>query len=410
MKVRLLPTTEQEQQLIKSAGTTRYVYNWALEKQIQHMKDTGKLNKIKDTTLRKELTQLKADDEYKWLYEISNNISKQAIKDVCKALDRFHAESKKHGYKYRVKAIKSGKELDFTDYEDFPRFKSKRKSKPSFYHDTDKIKVYEDVVHLEKVGKVKLAEKNRIPTESKYTNPRITHDGKYWYISVGIEHETQQPTLTGEVMGIDVGITILATISNMESPIENINKTNEVKRLKKKLKRKQKQISRKYEMNNPKEDEEIKTNREVGESRYKFNKTKNIEKLEKETKLIHRRLRNIRLNHMHQATNKIVKTKPSKIVVEDLNVKGMMKNRHLSKAFSEQCLAMFIQILIYKCVFYGIEVVKADRFYPSSKTCSNCGYIKKDLKLKERIFICPACKFTLDRDKNASINLSKYIS
>ena len=400
-KVRLLPTKEQEQQLIKSAGTARYIYNWALDKQIEHMNLAGKLTKIKDTELRKELTKLKQTEEYSWLYNISNNVAKQAVKDVCAGLDRFYRESKKHGYRYRESAIKSGKVLQISDYEDFPRFKSRRRSKVSFYHDTEKLKIQREEAHLEKIGNVALAEKDRIPMKTKYTNPRITHDGKYWYLSVGVEQEEKEIELTGETIGIDLGIKELATISSIEKPVENINKTKEVRRLKKKMKRKQRRVSKKYENNKIQKGK-------AGENRYKFIKTKNIEKLEKETKLINRRLRNIRLNHIHQATNKIVKTKPSKIVVEDLNVKGMMKNRHLSKAISEQCFYMFVTILAYKCVLNGIEIVKADRFYPSSKKCSCCGSIKKDLKLKDRIFICPVCKFIIDRDKNAAINLSKY--
>jgi len=402
-KVRLLPTTEQEEQLWKSAGTARFAYNWTLDKQIQHMKKTDKLNKIKDNDLRKDLTQLKHTEEYAWLYEVSNNVAKQAVKDVCEAIDRFHRESKKHGYKYRKSAIKSGRELDFTDFENFPRFKSKRRSKVSFYHDTEKLKVYEAEAHLEKVGRVKLAEHGMIPISGKYTNPRITHDGKYWYISVGTEQEFEKPELTGETVGIDLGIKELATISSIEKPIENINKTKEVRRLKKKLKRKQRQISRRYEQNK-------KPTGKRGENRYKFSKTKNTKKLERETKLIHRRLSNIRLNHIHQATNMIVKTKPSRIVVEDLNVSGMMKNRHLSKAIAEQGFHRFISILSYKCEMNGIELIKADRFYPSSKKCSCCGEIKKDLKLKDRVFVCPNCSITIDRDKNASMNLAMYIA
>ena len=408
-KVRLLPTEEQEQQLWKSAGTARFVYNWTLDKQIQHMKTTGKLNKIKDNDLRKDLTQLKQTEEYDWLYDVSNNAAKQAVKDVCLALDRFHSERKKHGYKYRLKAIKSGRELDFTDFEDFPRFKSRKKSKTSFYHDTEKLKVFKDsgtessYVHLEKIGKVELAEHDRIPTDLKYTNPRITHDGKYWYISVGVEVEIEKPELTGETIGIDLGIKELVTVSSLDKPIGNINKTAEVRRLKKKLKRKQKQISRKYDKNK-------KPKGKRGENRYNFVKTKNIEKLEKETRLINRRLGNIHSNHIHQATTMIVKTKPSRIVVEDLNIKDMMKNRHLSRAIAEQGFSMFVTILTYKCLLYGIDLVEADRFYPSSKKCSCCGEIKKDLKLKDRIFICPKCSFTLDRDKNASINLAEYVA
>jgi putative transposase len=206
--------------------------------------------------------------------------------------------------------------------------------------------------------------------------------------------------LTDESIGVDVGIKDLAICSNGMT-FKNINKTKEVKRLKKKLKRKQKQVSRKYEKS------KIQIRKE-GENRYKFTKTNNIKKLEREIKLIQRRLSNIRLNHIHQATTAIVKTKPCRIVVEDLNVRGMLKNKHLSKAIQEQCFHKFISILGYKSKFNGIEFVKADRFYPSSKTCSYCGAIKKDLKLKDRVFICPSCNSRIDRDKNVSINLSRY--
>ena len=179
---------------------------------------------------------------------------------------------------------------------------------------------------------------------------------------------------------------------------KNINKTKEVRRLKKSLKRKQRKVSRKYEMNKIKKG---------GESRCQFKKTNNIIKLEKQIKLIYRRLSNIRLNYIHQITTKIVKTKPSRVVMEDLNIKGMMKNKHLSEAVAEQCLYNFKMIMKYKCEFYGIEFVEADRYYPSSKLCSCCNSIKKDLKLKDRTYKC-SCGLSINRDYNASINLSRY--
>ena len=140
----------------------------------------------------------------------------------------------------------------------------------------------------------------------------------------------------------------------------------------------------------------------------KFVKTNNIVKLEKEIKLVYRKLSNIRLNHIHQATNKIIKTKPYRIIMEDLNVNGMMKNKHLSKAIAEQSFYEFIRQMKYKCEFNGIEFIQADRFYPSSKTCSECGNIKDKLKLSERTYICSECGCVIDRDLNASINLSRY--
>jgi len=249
IKVRLIPQKNQEQQLWKSAGTARYIYNWTINKQIEHFKKTGKLNKLSNNDLRKELTVLKQTEEFKWLYDVSNNVAKQAVKDACLAIDRFHYEAKKNGYKYKLSSIKKGRELTFRDLENFPRYKSKKKSKVSFYNDTDKLKVKKDMVLIEKVGWVKLSEDNRIPAEAAYTDPRITYDNKYWYISVGIDIEKPAVELTKESVGIDLGVKELAVVSNLDEPIKNINKSKEVKRLKKKLKRTQKRVSKKYEAN-----------------------------------------------------------------------------------------------------------------------------------------------------------------
>ena len=368
-KVRLYPTEIQEQILWQSVGTARFIYNWTLARQEENYKNSGKF--IKDGDLRKEITQLKKT-ELQWLNEVSNNVAKQAVKDACDAYKRF-----------------------FKSLANKPHFKSKKKSKPSFYNDTSKLKVKPKMILIEKVGWVKT--KEQIPMNVKYTNPRISFDGKYWFISVGIEQEQSQIQLTDESIGIDVGIKDLAICSNGMT-FKNINKSKEVKRLKNVLKRKQRKVSRKYEMNKIKKG---------GENRCRHEKTNNIVKLEKEIKLLHRRLSNIRSNHIHQTTNKIVKNKPSRVVMETLNIKGMMKNRHLSKAISEQCLYDFKVKMQYKCEFYGIEFVEADRWYPSSKTCSCCGTIKKDLKLSDRIYKC-SCGLTIDRDLNASINLANY--
>ncbi|AYF53608.1 transposase [Clostridium novyi] len=369
-KVRLYPTEIQEQKLWQSVGTARFIYNWTLNKQQENYKNGGKF--IKDSDLRKEITLMKKTDEYKWLSEVSNNVAKQAVKDCCNAYKRF-----------------------FKGLADKPRFKSRKKSKLSFYNDNVKLKVKTKLVNIEKVGWIKT--KEQIPINVKYTNPRISFDGKYWYLSVGIEKENPTIGLTDESIGIDMGIKDLAICSNGMT-FKNINKSKEIKRLKKVLKRKQRKVSRKYDMN--------KIIR-GGENRCQFKKTNNIIKLEKEIRLLHRRLRNIRSNHIHQATNKIVKTKPSRVVMETLNIKGMLKNKHLSKAISEQCLYDFKVKMEYKCKLYGIEFIEADKWYPSSKTCSCCGAIKKDLKLSHRVYKCN-CGLVIDRDLNASINLSRY--
>jgi putative transposase len=244
---------------------------------------------------------------------------------------------------------------------------------------------------IEKVGWVRVSEPERIATD-KFYNPRISFDGKYWYISVGADTPAPPVELTDETVGVDLGIKDLSICSN-GIKFGNVNKTKKTRKQAKKLRRLQRKVSRKYETNkNGKE----------------YVKTRNIIKLEKKIRLIHRKIANTRLNHIHQATTAIAKTKPRRVVMEDLNVKGMMKNRHLSKAIGEQGFNLFTCILMYKCVFYGIEFVKADRFYPSTKTCCKCGYIKKDLNLSERIYKCPVCHNEIDRDYQASINLARY--
>ena len=308
-KVRLYPTEVQEQKLWQSVGTARFIYNWTLARQEENYKNGGKF--ISDNDLRKEITQLKKS-ELQWLKEVSNNVAKQAVKDACNSYKRF-----------------------FKGLSDKPRFKSRKKSKPSFYNDNGKLKVKDNVVNIEKVGWVNI---------KPYSIP---FDGKYWYISVGVERELPKVKLTDESIGIDVGVKYLAICSNGMT-FKNINKTKEVKRLKKVLKRKQRKVSSKYDINKIKKG---------GENRCQFKKTNNIIKLEKEIRLLHRRLTNIRSNHIHQATNKIVKIKPSRVVMETLNIKGMMKNRHLSKAIAEQCLYEFKRQIQYKCKKYGIEFV-----------------------------------------------------
>lgn len=365
-KVRLKPTPEQERQLWKSVGTARWAYNWTLAKQEENYRNGGKF--LLDGDLRKELTQLKQSEEYSWLYEVSNNITKQAVKDACFAYKKF-----------------------FKKLAEKPTFKSRRRSKPSFYNDNVKLKVKQNHVLIEKVGWVTTSE--QLPTDVNYTMPRISFDGKYWYLSVGVEQEFIQPELSGESLGIDVGVKELAVCSNGMT-FKNINKTKVMKKAEKRLRRLQRKVSRKYEMN---------------KEGSRFVKTCNIVKVEKHIRLLHRRLTNIRTNHSHQATSAIVKTKPSTVVMETLNIKGMMRNRHLSKAIAQQKLYEFKRQLQYKCEKYGIRFMEADKWYPSSKTCSDCGEVKKDLKLSDRIFKC-VCGLVLDRDVNASINLAKLAS
>lgn len=373
LKIKLYPTKEQEKLMWQSVGVNRFAYNWGLARSESYYNEHKK--SLSNNDLRKEFTKLRKTDEYPWLKDVSSEIPQQALKDLGDAYKKFF---KKQG--------------------GFPKFKKKGKCENSFYHHNNKLKVNDDYVYLEKIGLVKMSDEGRLPKGNykkdkiKVTNPRIKHNGRYWVLTLGIEVKSEPVELTNVSLGIDVGVKDLAVCSNGQV-FKNINKSRTIKKLEKRLRRLQRQVSRKYEMN--KQDN-------------KFVKTKNIIKLERQIKLIHLRLSNIRNNHLHQTTNKIVKTKPSRIVIEDLNVSGMMKNRHLSKAIQQQKLYEFRRQLEYKTKKYGIELVLADRWYPSSKTCSSCGAIKSDLKLKDRVFKCDCCGLEIDRDLNASINLSRY--
>lgn len=367
-KIRLLPTKEQEELLWKSAGCSRFMYNWALAKQIENYKNGNKF--IKDTELRKEMTLLKKEKEFEFLNEIGSNVLKQSVKDLCLAYKKF-----------------------FDKKARFPKYKS-RKSNISFYVNYETMKKTQNGVRCEKLGNIKTSEPlpKLLKEEKCYLNPHISYDGKYWYIGFSRKIKTYKTNLNNNILGIDLGIKNLATCSD-KKVYKNINKTKKVKKLKKKLKRLQRKVSKKYLINKDGE---------------KFIKTKNIIKLERKIKLINRTLTNIRVNHTHQVTTEIVKTKPSKIVMETLKVTNMLKNKYLSKAILEQGFYRFTYFMEYKCKLYGIEFAKVPTFYPSSKLCSKCGNIKKDLKLSNRTYHCECCGLEIDRDLNAAINLANY--
>ena len=368
VKIRLFPTKEQEELMFKTIGCSRFAYNWALNKANEIYKNG---NKYSMANIRKEFTQLKKQEEFKWLNEVSNTSMVESMRNLDTAFKKFF---KKNG--------------------GYPKFKSKRKSRLSFYVRYDALKFKDGMCNIEKVGKVKYKTNYNIPTDCKYTNPYCSFDGKYWYLTFGYEHDESQVVLNKNLsIGIDLGVKDLAITNVHDKPFKNINKTRKVKQLKKRIKRLQRQVSRKYEAN---------------KQGNKFVKTNNIIKLERKIKLTHRKLTNIRQNHTHQTTSSIVKMNPYRVVMEDLNVSGMMKNKHLAKAIQEQTFYEFIRQMKYKCEFSGIEFVQVDRFYPSSKTCSCCGSVKQDLKLKDRVFVCNECGFEIDRDKNASINLANY--
>lgn len=375
-KIRLYPTKEQQQLMWKHVGSCRFIWNWMLVKQEELYKQSDKHLSAFD--MINLLTPLKKQEEYSWLKEVSNT----SLKDICRDLDKAY-------------------KMFFKKTSGFPKFKSRKKSKPNFPIRTDTLYFKDNkVLNIEKIGKVKY--KTDFAFEygrnaCKFTNARVSYINGKWILSFGMECENQARELNDISMGIDLGVKDLAIVEYNGEPLvfRNINKSKQMRNISKKLKHLQRSISRKYEANRDGK---------------KYNKTKNIEKQEERLRKLRARQSNIRRNYIHQTTHKLVSLLPKRIVMEDLNVTGMMKNRHLSKAVQDQCFYEFIRQMEYKCAWNGIELVKADRFYPSSKTCSGCGCIKTDLKLSDRTYHCSDCGLVIDRDYNAAINLSRYVA
>ena len=370
----LHPSNKQRTKLFQCFGVSRFAYNWALNRQQENYENGGKF--ISAFDLQKEFGLLKKLPEYDWLNLYSGVISEMAIIDACNAYKNF-----------------------FKGNADFPKFKSKKKSKPSFYVNSSKIEFTHTHVKLAKLSGstrknrrklnwVKLAEVGRVPINCKYSNPRVTFDGINFWVSISIDVEENNEIPTNEGIGIDLGVKDLAITSD-GNIYGNINKTKEVKRLEKKKRRLQRKLSKKCIAN-------------------KYEKTENVVKLEKELLKLNHRLTNIRHNYIHQVTSEIVSRKPMFISLEDLNVSGMMKNRHLAKATQAQSFYSFKEILSYKAKWNNIQIIEVPIFYPSSKTCSVCGTVKSDLKLSDRVFVCPECGNKMDRDLNASVNLKNY--
>ena len=371
--IRLYPKKEQEDIMWKHINSCRYIWNYMLSYQ-QELYSNGEKH-LSAFSMINLLKPLKNDGEHSWLYEVSN----ASLVTMCRDLDKSYSNF-------------------FKKITGFPKFKSKKRSKPNFpVRDTLYFK--NGLAIIEKLGKVKYKTDYTIPQgrDVKFSNPRVSNVNGKWLLSFGLECENQATELTDINMGIDLGVKDLAIVefNNEKIVFHNINKSKKVRILKKRIQHTQRTIYRKYESNR-------KGN--------KYFKTNNILKEETKLRKLHYRLANIRNNYIHQTTHSLVKLLPKRVVMEDLNVTGMMSNRRLSKAIQEQCFNEFIRQMRYKCEWNNIEFVQVDRFYPSSKTCSNCGCIKSNLKLKDRTYVCEDCGFTIDRDYNAAINLSRYVS
>ena len=364
MKIRLKPTKEQESLFIKSCGAKRFAYNWGLERFIEIKKNGEIYNKYK---LKKEFNQYKK--QFDWIKEVSSDVTAMAFTNLDIAINNY-----------------------FNKITKYPKFKSKKHSKQSFYVRYDRLYFKNGKVQMCKIGDVVYHSDRKIPILDTYINPVCSFDGKYWYLSFGYEVENQDYMHSNESIGVDVGVKELAIISD-GTVYPNINKSVKVKRIKKRIKRKQRQLARKYEANKLDQN--------------KYVDTKNILKLNKEIKLLNRKLTNIRFNYIHHLTSDLVKKLPQRIVIEDLIITEMTRNKHMAKLIKEQNLFEFIKQITYKCEKYGIELVKADKWFPSSKICCKCGKKNNNLKLSDRIYKCE-CGNVIDRDYQASLNLKRY--
>jgi len=367
---------EQKIQVNKTIGVCRYIYNFYLAYNKEIYEKDGKFISGMDFSKWLNNEYIPNNPDKSWIKEVSSKAVKKSIMNAEAAFKRF-----------------------FNKQSKFPRYKKKKNQDVKMYFvKNDSKMVIECERHKIKIptlGFVKIKEKGYLPTESIIKSGYVSYKAGRYYVSVVVDDNNDNAmTELKEGIGIDLGIKNFATVSNSEV-YENINKTKKVKKLKKHLKRQQRKLSRKYESRKKR------NKKEEGEAT-----KQNIQKQVQKIQVIHQKLNNIRNDYINKTVNKVVKTKPSYITIEDLNVKGMMKNRHLSRAIGEQGFYEFKVKLSNKCKIYGIELRVVDRFYPSSKMCSKCGAINKNLRLRDRIFICPECGFIIDRDLNASINLA----
>lgn len=381
-KTEIKPTEKQKQQIHKTIGTCRFLYNFYLS----HNKEVYEKEKrfISGMDFSKWLNNayLKENPDYAWINDVSSKSIKQSIMNADRAFKRF-----------------------FKGQACFPKFKKKgkREAKMHFVRTDAKtlIKCERHRIKIPTLGWVKLKEKGYLPSHtntSAIKRGTVSYQAGRYYVSILVEQPEKEKVLLGnEGIGIDLGIKELAVVSNGIKK-KNINKTARIKKLEKQLKREQRCLSRKYESlkkrNTKKEGETTRQNIQ-----------KQILKVQK----LYHRIDNIRTDYINQCVSEIVKTKPSYIAIEDLNVSGMMKNKHLSKAIASQKFYELRTKLEAKCKEYGIELRVIDRWYPSSKLCHECGSIKKDLKLSNREYVCE-CGYRADRDYNASLNLRDAVS
>lgn len=349
---------------------------------IKKEKDEETINKRKGMT-KKEMIDNHLDTLF---YDVSNDALKQTIKDTYKAFVRFFRKESK-----------------------FPNKKSYKEKTKSFYVDPYKIEFTDKKVKLEKIANnlktnrqvlnyISLAEKNRIPIDAKYYNPRVVFDGDRFYIVVAVDDEyapkKKLKEKIDEVIGIDLNVSTIVLSNNKK--YKSINKEKRIKKATRKLKLLQRKSSRRYinALNNKK----------------KLKEAKNFIKIKKLIRKCYRRLSNLRDDYINKVIDDILYKPPKRIVIETLDIKSMQQNKKISGLIQISSFRNFINTLKEKCIKQNVLITEADKYYPSSKMCSTCGSIKKDLLLSDRVYYCEACDYVINRDLNAAINLAKYIN
>ena len=379
-KVEIKPTLKQIQKINQSIGVCRWLYNeyLAINNQLYAQFKEGLIDKkqafMGAYDFNKYINnEVKVLDEYSWINNCGSKARKKAILNAETAYKRF-----------------------FKGQSKFPRFKKKNKSNVKLHfpkNNKGDWKVERHRIMIPTLKNVRLKEYGYIPVGAKVISGTVSKKANRYYVSVIIDvDDIKLQENINEGIGIDLGIKDFAICSNKQT-YKNINKTQRVRKLEKKLLREQRKLSRKYESL------KLRNKKEKGVAT-----RQNIQKQIVKVQILHQRLTNIRTDYINKVVSNVVRNKPKYIAIEDLNVKGMMKNRHLSKAVAQQKFYEFRTKLTNKCNALGIELRIVDRFYPSSKLCHKCGSIKKDLKLKDRIYKCE-CGYEEDRDYNASLNL-----
>ena len=373
-KIEINPTAEQKSKIHQTIGVSRFIYNFYIAHNKEIYDREGKFVSGMDFSKWLNNEYIPNNKDMKWIKEVSSKATKQAIMNGDKAFRDF-----------------------FKGAKGFPRFKKKKNQDVKAYFPKNNKTDWTIERHRVKIptlGWIRLKEFGYIPVNSIVKSGKVSQKADKYYVSILVEEDDKKVyKSTNEGLGIDLGVKEFVVCSN-GIKFKNINKTSTVKKVEKKLKREQRKLSRKYESLKIR-------NKNLKEGRAT---SQNIQKQLVKVQKLHQRLTNIRTDYINKIVSSIIKQKPSYITIEDLNVKGMMKNKHLSKAIASQKFFEFKTKLTFKCKENHIELRIVDRFYPSSKTCSNCGEIKQDLKLSDRIYKCD-CGLTIDRDLNSSINL-----